>query len=893
MDAIQRSVCRRFALLLLLTFALLVPRLSNAKPGPLQALERALDHGQYAEVPRLAQALPGALRSAGEALAGEALLRQGRYVECETLLDATLARDDHAFSARAVLGRLYALTGREDLATAVWNRFFDDYEQGTLDKKNAHDLRLVAEAAAGLLAWQDANDTFRDAVNADPNGVDGAHANLAWAALFLEKYDAAHAEVSINEALRVLPDDAEAHALYGWVKLEQSYDVPAAEAEARRALTVNPHCAGALHLLATTLLDSGDPAAALALSARALAVNPNDWRAHAITAAVHLLADDHPGYEAERAKVVQVNPHASRFFHEVAEFFVRAHRYPEAGMLEREAIEADGTDVVAEAALGSNLLRMGDENEGLDHLRHAWQHDHYNVRSYNLLNLYEEILPGAYDMVDGRTSPLRFRLPKAEEARLRPPLEALVGREWPELVRRYGFTPKGPLTLELFTDPRHYAVRTVGLPGLEALGVTFGRVVTGLAPNGKFNWNMMVWHELAHIFALQLSAYRVPRWFTEGLSEWETAKANPTWTRRTHAELARALYDGTLLPLSRLDLGFQRARDTAHIVVAYHEAAEAVAFFIARFGFPAVVECLRQYAKGATSAVVLPRVTGMSLDALDAAFRQELGVKLARYKGTVFIRSSDFSDTETLDAQGAAHPDDGRVAGLRAEAALAHGQGARAEQILARPLASPSPDPMVLLAAVDVALAHKDRAAAERKLRAMLAGGMDGYDVRLRLGQIALVAARDAKPSPAPMLVSEAETELRAAQALDPDRPEPSIFLLKLWGDAPGQQTLAQKELQTLATVDVMDASWCERLVALDVAHGQWQDALTAADAGLAIQLDSVTLSLARAHALAALGKKDLAKAAIAAVHTFSELTDPQRSELTRVEKLISQIDRH
>ncbi len=857
---------------LLLVLALVTTATAHAAARPTAAVEKALAHGLYDDVPRLAHALPSAQRSAGEALMADALIHQGHYDEAETMLLETLKRDDRAESARALLGQLYELTGRQDEAAAIWNRFFDDYEGGLLDKKSAHDLMLVAEAAEGLFAWQDANDTFRDAVNADPHGVDGARANLAWAALFLKKYDSAHAEVSINEALAVVPDDADAHALYGWVKLEQNYDVPAAEAEAQRALSSNPRCASALHLLATTALDAGEPATTLKLTARALATNGHDWRAHAIAGAAYLLADDHTRYEKERTEVTQVNPHASQFFHEVAEFFVRAHRYPEATMLEREALEADGTDVVAEAELGSNLLRTGNEVEGLDHLQHGWQHDHYNVRSYNLLNLYEQILPRDYEMVDAHGSPLRLRLPRAEKARLLPPLETLLAREWPELVARYGFTPQGPLTLELFTNPQHYAVRTVGLPGLEALGVTFGRVVTGQAPNGKFNWNMMVWHEVAHIFALQLSNYRVPRWFTEGLSEWETAHANPTWTRRTHAELARALADGTLLPLSRLDLGFQRARDVSHIVVAYHEAAEAVAFLIARFGFPAVVACLKQYATGATSAVVLPRVTGMSIDALDQAFRASLTVELQRYAGTVFLRNSDFSDGEQLDAEAKTHPGDGRLAALRAEAALAHGQGAEAARLVAGTLASPSPDPLALLAAADVALAHKDRPAAQKQLDAIVARGLDGYDVQLRLGAVALAAA---SPSP-----HAAEADLRRAQTFDPDRPEPSILLLKSWGEAPDKRAAVEQELKTLATIDIMDAAWPKKLAAIYAARGDWANALWAAEAGLAIELDDADLTITRAHALTALGRRDDAKRALAAAHTFTTLTPEQHAEL-------------
>ena len=135
---------------------------------------------------------------------GERLRKSGRYAEAEKLLAPIVQRDPRAFAARLALGLVYRATGRRDLERAVWNRFYDDFESGAIDKKSARQLTYVAEAARYLGGWQDANDTFRDAVDADPRGKDGARANIEWAALFLEKYDAGHAEQSLQEALKVL-----------------------------------------------------------------------------------------------------------------------------------------------------------------------------------------------------------------------------------------------------------------------------------------------------------------------------------------------------------------------------------------------------------------------------------------------------------------------------------------------------------------------------------------------------------------------------------------------------------------------------------------------------------------------------------------------------------------
>ena len=98
--------------------------------------------------------------------------------------------------------------------------------------------------------------------------------------------------------------------------------------------------------------------------------------------------------------------------------------------------------------------------------------------------------------------------------------------------------PRGRSRSSSTAIPTHYAVRTVGLPDIGVAGVCFGRVITALSPtNHAFNWGMVLAHELAHVFAIQLSRSRVPRWFTEGLSEVETMRARPEWARHDDVAL--------------------------------------------------------------------------------------------------------------------------------------------------------------------------------------------------------------------------------------------------------------------------------------------------------------------------------------------------------------------
>ena len=88
------------------------------------------------------------------------------------------------------------------------------------------------------------------------------------------------------------------------------------------------------------------------------------------------------------------------------------------------------------------------------------------------------------------------------------------------------------MTLELYPDHDDFAVRVAGLAGIGLLGVTFGYVVAMDSPSGRaageFHWGSTLWHEMAHVFTLEATDHRVPRWLSEGISVYEEWRTGPT-----------------------------------------------------------------------------------------------------------------------------------------------------------------------------------------------------------------------------------------------------------------------------------------------------------------------------------------------------------------------------
>jgi Tfp pilus assembly protein PilF len=346
-------------------------------------------------------------------------------------------------------------------------------------------------------------------------------------------------------------------------------------------------------------------------------------------------------------------------------------------------------------------------------------------------------------------------------------------------------------------------VRTVGLPNLGALGVCFGQVVTALSPSvGHVNWGMVLWHELGHVFAIQLSNSRVPRWFTEGLSEYETIIARKEWRRENDVDVWMALEAGTLPSVVELNSRFLRARDLGEMVVAYHMSSLAVEFIATRWGFPKIVEALKLYGKGKTDAQVIKAITGLEVAAFDAEFKKHLEKRFAPYRGSFKVRPEAYDDVVALEKTVAAKPGD---AGALADLAIGYlvAQDAdKADATAQKALAIDAKNKKALWVRAELAFLLGDRAAAKQRYEALVAAGGDGYDARLRLGMIALAAGD----------TNGAAVELGKAKALDPQRPEPWVLLAQAY-EKDGRKDEAAKELEGYAQIEEMDDEPLRRLV--------------------------------------------------------------------------------
>ena len=578
---------------------------------PLQAAARALIEGRYAEVDTLTEKLdtrdPNVV-----ALRARAAIARGRYADAEASLRPVVSRFPTS-EAALQLGLLMQMLGRE---------FAPILDRVAMLSDTSSDPNEVARAARALRAlgrFREANAAYRDAGSAAPS--DPA-IQTAWGDLFLEKYNRPDALRSYQMALQV--DARYAPALIGSARALSDDNPPQAIALAKRALDVNPSSVDADVFLAEEAVDAGRRDEARDLLAKALEVNPSDLEAHALAAAIAFVDDKTQDFDAAVAKTLAIAPNYGDVYRTTGELAAHNYRFDEAVALTRKGLALD-RNPRALADLGTHLLRTGDEAEARTALEASFKDDPYDKITFNLLAMLDTL----DKFVTVRDGDVVMRLHKDEAPVLQEYAMSLTHRALDTFSKRYEFVPRGPILVEIFPKHDDFAVRNLGLPGLiGALGICFGRVVSMDSPRarppGEFQWEATLWHELAHVITLQMSNQRVPRWLTEGISEYEEQRAHSEWRRDMDLDYAAALNRGGGIKLRDFNAAFQNPK---LITLAYYQGSLIVEYLVSTYGDAGINKLLRTYGQGLDTDAALKTALNTDLDRMQAGFDQMLEKK--------------------------------------------------------------------------------------------------------------------------------------------------------------------------------------------------------------------------------------------------------------------------
>jgi cellulose synthase operon protein C len=472
---------------------------------------------------------------------------------------------------------------------------------------------LRAEGHWGLEQYDQANEEFRIAISLP--GSDPLY-RVRWGMLLHERFNNADAVGLFQEAIKMDSKNGQAYLGLAMVSAD-GFDGKAKE-YISLAMVLYPKLVEAHEFAANLALENSDTEQAIAQADEAISLSPDAFDAMAIHAAVELLADRSPDVWLD--KIHKVNPAYGKGYALVAHHLELNYRFEDAITYYSKAVEADPHLWSARSQLGVGLMRMGQEEEPFKQLEMCYNNGYRDAQTVNSLRL----LDSYKNFVTYQENGTILRLRKNEADLLHPYFEAELQRILPTYEKKYKLKLTGPVQVEVYPDHEDFAVRTMGMPGLGALGVTFGQVVAMDSPSarkpGDFNWGSTLWHEMSHVYILSATNRRVPRWFTEGLAVHEETQVSPEWGDRVSPEILVAIRDKKLLPVAKLDRGFIFPDYPAQVVVSYFEAGSICDFIKAHWSEDKLLDMVHSYAQRKTTTEAIQANLGMAPEEFDKQY---------------------------------------------------------------------------------------------------------------------------------------------------------------------------------------------------------------------------------------------------------------------------------
>jgi len=788
------------------------------------AAERAWRTGRLDEVEKLAQGF-----ASDETLAvlrARAVAARGDYARAEAILQP-LGAANPSGDAALEAGLLQQMVGRRTEA----RRSLQLILMNDARSPSARDYLRAARASRALGRFEDAQAYFRDAIALAPTDP---LVNTEWGDMFVEKYNNKDAARSFEEALKA---DAEyGRAYLGMARALADTNPPQALQFAERALKINPIDAGAHLFMAEHAIYQDRKKDARASIARVLETNPRHLEALSMRAALAYVEGRDQEYQDTVAAALKIHPAYGEIHRIVGSITAHYYRFDEAVEHVRKAIALDRENNRAYADLGAHLMRTGDERNARRALETAFRVDPYDTVTFNLLTLLDNLEP--FDTIKDGDMVIRLHPDEAPVMRHHAP--QLAREALDALSKRWEFTPKGPILVEMFPQHDDFAVRTLGLPGmLGALGACFGRVVTLDSPKardpGTFNWGETLWHEMAHVITLQLSNNRLPRWLSEGTSVYEERRARPEWGREMDLPFARAIDRKQVILLRELNAGFSNPET---ISLSYYQASLVVEHIVNVYGQAKLRELVRSYADGVDTEAAIEQALGVDIDALQASF-------------------DGFIDT--------------RFAGVRRALAVPDGLSPEMPVDRLKAIVSANPGSFTAQMALGMALQESspDAAIAAFEKAAALVPNATGDDSpQALIAKIAVARGDKARAARAlDALTTHAQSDVQSSRQL--------VTLL----DGAREPARLQVALKRVVAVDPFDAQAQSALGRMALAAGQTAEAVRLFRAALGARpVDRAGAHADLAEALLQGGQKDEAKkqalAALEIAPTFTRAQD-------------------
>ncbi len=559
---------------------------------------------------------------------------QGRYDEARQAVELALQHDANELLSHWIKAELARATGHIKEADGEYRWLVDYYNDH--DVRDPDDLRVIGLAAAQYARWHRQSDQFTFLTNdLFPAALEREDAywpaHYESAVLFLEKYNQAQTQKSLDAAVKLNPNAAEVHAARAALHL-QNYNLDQAATAIARALECNPRLVEAHRLRADLLMANFEVIEAAEELEATLELNPLSEETLGRLAAAYLVldgyADDLSGTRVGRMidEVTTRNAHAGRFFLVLARVLEARRKFDAAERFFREALERLPQLVGPRSGLGMLYMRIGREDDARALFDEAFEVDPFNVRVSNMLKVLEVL--DEYTTLE--TEHFLIRFDPGKDKILARYMGRYLEEIYPRLCSQLGYEPAEKSLFEIFSKARNtnghgwFSARMIGLPSVGTVGACAGTMVALTSPNDlkeTFNWAQVVKHEFVHVINLQQTDFNIPHWYTEALAVWNEGYPRPeTWNRL----LAERVPRGEVFTLDNLNLGFIRPKSGLDWQMAYCQAELYAEYMLEAFGETAPAKLLAAFTTCVSNEAAIRQAFDVSLEDFESGYSKYL-----------------------------------------------------------------------------------------------------------------------------------------------------------------------------------------------------------------------------------------------------------------------------
>ncbi|MFO0820616.1 MAG: peptidase MA family metallohydrolase [Pirellulales bacterium] len=611
-------------------------------------------------------------------------LELGRYADALATLDAGLAKLPNSLRLRYLGRDVCRFNGQLERQSKLETEITDLLKQAAWRYGDAANQVYVGRwlLSQGADPKKVLKEIYREIRRRNPQFVDAA---IAIGELALAKHDYALAGDSYQQAVKLDADHPD--AWWGVAAAFATSDSEKATAAITRALAINPRHVPSLLLLIDGHIDAERYDVARELLGKIREVNPHHPRAIAYYAVLAHLSNDATREKRLRDAALRYDAKNPEVDHLIGKKLSQKYRFAEGAAYQRQALEFAPQYTAAKTQLAQDLLRLGQEEEGLRLAQEVNQSDGYNVFAHNLVTLQEELAKFRTLERDG----FQVRMDAREAEIYGDRVLELLTRAKRELSGRYDVVVAEPIIVELFPRQQDFAIRTFGMPGGAGfLGVCFGTVITANSPASQrgtpASWEATLWHEFCHAVTLGKTHNKMPRWLSEGISVYEERRADPSWGQSLDAPYRAMIVAGELTPVSQLSSAFLQPKSPLHLQFAYFESAWVVEYIVEKRGLETLQRILTDLSVGMPINESLARYFG-SIETLDAEFADH-----ARRRAEMLAPKVDWStpelsrnaDVATVQDWLQEHPDNYAALGKLADLQLGQRDWTGAMQTLER-----------------------------------------------------------------------------------------------------------------------------------------------------------------------------------------------------------------